>query len=147
MSINHKQPKTLCESSTKNSLIEHFFNIIFTEFHTTPPVCVCVQMCTGQSTYCYPNGCLKRDDLKRVDSPQAASQARGDRKQYMFVVDEKNDFMKEFLEKSYMDEPKTGKFGHDNNSFCASNQTRCWTYLLRDKGQHDGNKTKPNTLN
>lgn len=109
VSLNHKQSKSPCESSTKNSLIEHFFNIIFTEFHTTPPVCVCVQMCAGQSTYCYPNGCLKRDDLKRVDSPQAAPHPQADRKQFMFVADEKNDFMKDFLERNYVHESITGE--------------------------------------
>ncbi|XP_063828415.1 uncharacterized protein LOC135077796 [Ostrinia nubilalis] len=54
-----------CDGTSKTALVEHFFNVIFTEFHNNPPVCVCVQMCNDQPTYCYPNGCLKKVDNKK----------------------------------------------------------------------------------
>lgn len=61
----------LC-SNGKTALVEQFFNLVFTEFQKTPPVCVCVQMCPDQLTYCYPNGCYKQSRQKRKEEfPQA----------------------------------------------------------------------------
>lgn len=105
--------KTLCESSNKNTLVEHFFNTIFTEFYTSPPVCVCVQMCAGQSTYCYPNGCLKststttspREERKPKTDPALPLLMKGNKNHFLLVKDE-HDFMTDFLEQNYVDEAK-----------------------------------------
>ncbi|XP_039765333.1 uncharacterized protein LOC120637562 [Pararge aegeria] len=57
-----------CVDLSSTSFIERFFDLIFTEFHNTPPACVCIQMCPKQPTYCYPNGCLKRPERKGDES-------------------------------------------------------------------------------
>ncbi|PZC71109.1 hypothetical protein B5X24_HaOG214066 [Helicoverpa armigera] len=96
--------KTTCDPSAKSSLVEHFFNIIFTEFHATPPVCVCVQMCPEQPTYCYPNGCLRRTEKnKKVEVPLPVTRISENTKP-IFFIDEKNDFMNDFLTKNYIDD-------------------------------------------
>ncbi|KAH9628860.1 hypothetical protein HF086_001095 [Spodoptera exigua] len=103
---NKKTGKTACDPSVKSSLVEHFFNIIFTEFHNTPPVCVCVQMCPEQPTYCYPNGCLRRtpnEKNKKLDIPLPVTRINENTKS-IFFIDEKNDFMNEFLSKNYLDD-------------------------------------------
>ncbi|XP_026726540.1 uncharacterized protein LOC113492983 isoform X2 [Trichoplusia ni] len=104
---NRKTSKSTCDPTSKSSLVEHFFNIIFTEFHNTPPVCVCVQMCPEQPTYCYPNGCLKRAEKnKKVDVPLPVTRLSENTKP-IFFIDEKNDFMNDFLTKNYIDESKS----------------------------------------
>ncbi|KAJ8733659.1 hypothetical protein PYW07_014210 [Mythimna separata] len=96
-------PKSICDTSTKTTLVEHFFNIIFTEFHNTPPVCVCVQMCPDQPTYCYPNGCLKRTESKKTEALMPVTKISENTKP-IFFIDEKNDFMNDFLTKNYIDD-------------------------------------------
>ncbi|XP_045761507.1 uncharacterized protein LOC123864854 [Maniola jurtina] len=68
IAINPK-PSTLspCDNFRSTALIERFFDLIFTEFHNTPPACICVQICYQQPTYCYPNGCLKRTERKKME--------------------------------------------------------------------------------
>uniref|UniRef100_A0A2A4JW44 Uncharacterized protein n=1 Tax=Heliothis virescens TaxID=7102 RepID=A0A2A4JW44_HELVI len=101
---SRKPSKTTCDPSVKSSLVEHFFNMIFTEFHNTPPVCVCVQMCPEQPTYCYPNGCLRRTEKnKKVDVPLPVTRISENTKP-IFFIDEKNDFMNDFLTKNYIDD-------------------------------------------
>ncbi|KAJ0181464.1 hypothetical protein K1T71_003549 [Dendrolimus kikuchii] len=101
--------KQTCENSSKTALVEHFFNVVFTEFHNTPPVCVCVQMCIGQATYCYPNGCLKRDDrVKKAALPEVAYQD-DNQKPFVVISDQKRDFMDDLLDKNYVDDSKMAK--------------------------------------
>lgn len=77
-----------------NTLVELFFNLIFKEFYHTPPVCVCVQMCMGRPTYCYPNSCLKRPTIVKEDTTTTAHSvnqihydSRNQAKSVMFLVE------------------------------------------------------------
>ncbi|CAK1541348.1 unnamed protein product [Leptosia nina] len=77
-------------------LVESFFNTIFSEFQNNPPACVCVQMCSNQPTYCYPNGCFKTsvnnrksvNPISKIDS----------KVQPIFLVDQDKDLF-ELLER------------------------------------------------
>lgn len=104
MGSSRKLSKSACDTSAKSTLVEHFFNIIFTEFHSTPPVCVCVQMCPDQPTYCYPNGCLKRADINRKTEIPLPVNKISESTKPIFFVEEKNDFMNDFLTKNYIDD-------------------------------------------
>ncbi|XP_060810354.1 uncharacterized protein LOC106141946 isoform X2 [Amyelois transitella] len=78
-----------CENNMA-SLVEHFFSIIFSEFRNPQPVCVCVQMCPNQATYCYPNGCLRKTENNRKVAPSQQEEAhvlRVENKRPMFLVD------------------------------------------------------------
>ncbi|XP_059049137.1 uncharacterized protein LOC131844306 [Achroia grisella] len=110
ISMNRKlESHSVSCDNNKTVLVEHFFNVIFTEFHQTPPICVCVQMCIDQPTYCYPNGCLKKADSKRnvaEDQPinhslQEETLQSENNKPAMFLVD-KRDHMTHYLSEKYM---------------------------------------------
>lgn len=95
--VNKKTKPNACDDANKTALVEHFFNVIFNEFHSTPPVCVCVQMCANTPTYCYPNGCLKKVDNKKKSSEESrpapvTNIQNMDTINTMFLIDEKNDF-------------------------------------------------------
>ncbi|XP_063373846.1 uncharacterized protein LOC134661634, partial [Cydia amplana] len=64
LTINDKS--TICEGSRDAKLVEFFFNLIFAEFHNTPPLCTCVQMCIDQPVYCYPSGCMQTISKKPI---------------------------------------------------------------------------------
>ncbi|XP_063394033.1 uncharacterized protein LOC134679121 [Cydia fagiglandana] len=66
LTINDKS--TICEGSRDAKLVEHFFNLIFAEFHNTPPLCTCVQMCIDQPVYCYPSGCMQTISKKPIST-------------------------------------------------------------------------------
>ncbi|XP_052747514.1 uncharacterized protein LOC112054695 [Bicyclus anynana] len=69
VSINTKSSKlNPCDNLSSTSYVERFFDLIFVEFHNTPPACVCIQMCADQATYCYPNGCLRRPERRVEDT-------------------------------------------------------------------------------
>lgn len=106
-SPNNRRPgKSTCDNSSKTALVEHFFNIIFNEFHTAPPVCVCVQMCPDQPTYCYPNGCLKKaESSKKIEVPVPVTRFSENTKP-IFFLEEKNDFMHDLINKNYMEDNK-----------------------------------------
>lgn len=97
-----------CKNPNKNALIEHFFNTVFSEFYSTPPVCVCVQMCAGQSTYCYPNRCLKSDSYEEHEVKTETTQypIMQKNKNHFMLLKGERDFMTEFLERNYVDESK-----------------------------------------
>ncbi|KAG6442948.1 hypothetical protein O3G_MSEX002602 [Manduca sexta] len=79
--------------------------MIFNEFHNSPPMCVCVQMCAGQSTYCYPNGCLRRDDRKReADQPVSLIE---NAQSSIFLVDQKNEVTRDLYGSGYYDNTAT----------------------------------------
>lgn len=91
--MNLSKPNA-CENPKDTTRVEQFFNLIFTEFHNQPPICVCVQMCLEQATYCYPNGCLRRPDRK-IEGTTTKPVNRilyGTTKSSMFLVDEERDF-------------------------------------------------------
>lgn len=63
-------------------------------------------MCPDQPTYCYPNGCLKRGEKnKKNDIPLPVTHISENTKP-IFFIDEKNDFMNDFLAKNYIDDGK-----------------------------------------
>lgn len=103
-----------CENASSNSaLVEHFFNLIFSEFLNHPPVCVCVQMCQDHATYCYPNGCLKKVPGKKLDNrlfevvPHVHSIK--DKGQMTFLVDPQKDFLENYMDvKSVNDKVEKG---------------------------------------
>ncbi|XP_061708724.1 uncharacterized protein LOC133518941 [Cydia pomonella] len=64
LTINDKS--TICEGARDAKLVENFFNLIFAEFHNTPPLCTCVQMCIDQPAYCYPSGCMQTITKKPI---------------------------------------------------------------------------------
>ncbi|XP_052753810.1 uncharacterized protein LOC113523081 [Galleria mellonella] len=108
ISVNRKLVSNAvsCDNN-KTALVEHFFNIIFTEFHQAPPVCVCVQMCIDQPTYCYPNGCLKKADRKNVNNDRSLNQPYQEtqienNRPVMFLVD-KYDPKTQYLSEKYME--------------------------------------------
>ncbi|XP_038208487.1 activating signal cointegrator 1 complex subunit 3-like [Zerene cesonia] len=73
-----------CESA---SSVEHFFNVVFSEFQSHPPACVCVQMCQDQATYCYPNNCFKPIN-KRKNDQNPISKIDGHKTQpIMFLIE------------------------------------------------------------
>ncbi|CAH0722998.1 unnamed protein product, partial [Brenthis ino] len=91
--VDLSTPKA-CENPKDTTRVEQFFNLIFTEFHNQPPICVCVQMCLEQATYCYPNGCLRRPDRK-IEGTTAKPVNRiqyETTKSSMFLVDKDQDF-------------------------------------------------------
>lgn len=83
-----------CDNRSSTGLLERFFDLIFTEFHNTPPACVCVQMCPEQPTYCYPNGCLRKQERRKVEEITYATDAKINfertTKPTMFGVDQKD---------------------------------------------------------
>ncbi|XP_072935538.1 uncharacterized protein [Epargyreus clarus] len=83
-----RHPKTPCEVRG-TALVEQFFNIVFAEFHRSPPACICVQMCPDQPTYCYPNGCFKKE--KKRETPVSRIQHEGAKT--LFLVDNDKDFL------------------------------------------------------
>lgn len=97
LTYQHKSDKSnSCEKGSSNTaLVEHFFNLIFSEFLNHPPVCVCVQMCPEHPTYCYPNGCLKKVPGKKTDNRlfQNVPHVHGikDRGHMTFLVDPQKD--------------------------------------------------------
>lgn len=92
--------------------MENFFNFIFAEFHNNPPVCICVQMCHGQPTYCYPNGCLKKQEYKKKDEPPQVSKVQSDKLNSMtFLINDQSNFMTDYLgKKNAIDNKVSGKF-------------------------------------
>ncbi|XP_049887809.1 uncharacterized protein LOC126382110 [Pectinophora gossypiella] len=114
----------ICENTSNTSLVEHFFNLIFSEFHNHPPVCVCVQMCAEQPTYCYPNGCYKKAEARRKAEPvpvpqMQVSQLQTDKTKPMsFLVDDQSGFMENLLTNKYVADNKPDRKPlHDKESF------------------------------
>lgn len=98
-----------CDNANSNTvLVEHFFNLIFSEFLNHPPVCVCVQMCPEHPTYCYPNGCLKKVPNKKSDhrlfqvTPHVHNmKGKG---QMTFLVDPQTDFLENLMDSKSVNE-------------------------------------------
>ncbi|XP_064076852.1 uncharacterized protein LOC113392722 [Vanessa tameamea] len=99
--IVNRKANNLNQCDQNNALVEQFFNIIFTEFHRTPPVCVCVQMCIESPTYCYPNGCLKNLNRRKTEDTTTAAHpvnriqydGHNPTKSVMFLVDNDKDLI------------------------------------------------------
>lgn len=109
------QPKSkpnICDNSSNTARVELFFNLIFSEFHINAPVCVCVQMCIDQPTYCYPNGCLKKTQIKiKTDDSQLASHVTSvDEKQKppTFLINDQSNYMKDYLDRNSESNFKAG---------------------------------------
>ncbi|XP_073959213.1 uncharacterized protein [Choristoneura fumiferana] len=106
-----------CEPSGSSRMVEHFFSLIFTEFHATPPVCTCVQMCPDQPAYCYPNGCMKKN-LKENETKSSHEQFRrsapihihklADTEPVRLFIEDKDDFLA-FFEKTHRINSNTEK--------------------------------------
>lgn len=105
-----------CEPSESSRMVEHFFSLIFTEFHAKPPVCTCVQMCPDQPAYCYPNGCMKKN-MKESETKSSHEQFRRsapihihklvDTEPVGLFIEEKDDFLA-FFEKTHRTNSNTG---------------------------------------
>ncbi|XP_034841002.1 uncharacterized protein [Maniola hyperantus] len=126
------QPSKLsqCDSLSSTALIERFFDLIFTEFHNTPPACVCIQICYQHPTYCYPNGCLKKTERKKMEettfmmNPVPKVSYESTRKAATFGMDDR-DIVNDLLERpdiltAYGDtteKPNTNDLIHRPNPF------------------------------
>ncbi|XP_046975479.1 uncharacterized protein LOC124541603 [Vanessa cardui] len=103
--IVNRKVNNINQCDQNNALVEQFFNIIFTEFHRTPPVCVCVQMCIESPTYCYPNGCLKNLNKRKADNITSTAhpvnriqyEGHNSTKSVMFLVDSDKDLIDNIL--------------------------------------------------
>ncbi|CAG4990968.1 unnamed protein product [Colias eurytheme] len=87
---------TVTQSCESGSLVEHFFNVIFSEFQNRPPACVCVQICPDEPTYCYPNNCFK--PVKRKNE-NPVSKIEGHKQNVMFLIENEKELFDIFEER------------------------------------------------